>query len=116
MLTAMVDGAVLEKGTKGRAGIRWDSVVDNVWKDNRGEPRRGDVRRGVWEVHGRGRRNDRKKGTASAKKQGGIGKKHLRDIRGIERRNRNESVFARPNGLRENAGTAISCITGDHIK
>ena len=33
MLTAMVDGAVLEKGTKGRAGIRWDSVVDNVWKD-----------------------------------------------------------------------------------
>ena len=36
--------------------------------------------------------------------------KHLRDtIRGIERRNRNGNVFARPNGLRENTETAISC-------
>ena len=36
-------------------------------------------------------------------------KKHLRDIRGIEGRNRTENVFARPNGLRENAETALSC-------
>ena len=35
--------------------------------------------------------------------------KHLRDLRGFKRRNRNENVFARPNGLRENAETAISC-------
>ena len=34
---------------------------------------------------------------------------HLRDLRGVKRRNRNENVFARPNGLRENAETAISC-------
>ena len=32
-LPAMVDRAVWEKVTKGRAGIRWDSVVDKVWKD-----------------------------------------------------------------------------------
>ena len=34
---------------------------------------------------------------------------HFRYIRGFKRRNRNENVFARPNGLRENAETAISC-------
>ena len=33
---------------------------------------------------------------------------HLKDLRGGKRRNRNENVFARPNGLRENAETAIS--------
>ena len=32
-LPAIVDGAVREKVTKGRAGIRWDSVVEKVWKD-----------------------------------------------------------------------------------
>ena len=35
--------------------------------------------------------------------------KRSRDIRGIKRRGRNENVFARPDGLRENAETAISC-------
>ena len=34
---------------------------------------------------------------------------HLRDLRAVKRRNRNENVFARPSGLRENAETAISC-------
>ena len=33
---------------------------------------------------------------------------HL-DIRGVKRRNTNENVSARPNGLRENAETVISC-------
>ena len=32
-LPAIVDKAVWEKVTKGRAGIRWDSVVEKVWKD-----------------------------------------------------------------------------------
>ena len=31
-LPAIVDRAVWEKVTKGRAGIRWDSVVEKVWK------------------------------------------------------------------------------------
>ena len=66
----------------------------------RGKPRRGDVRREVWEVQGRNRRKDRKKGKASAKKQGGIGETR-RDVRGIEGSNRNENVFVRPNALRE---------------
>ena len=35
--------------------------------------------------------------------------KTLGDTRGITRRDRNEKVFARPNGLRENAEYAISC-------
>ena len=32
------------------------------------------------------------------------------DIRGVARGDRNENVFARANGLRENAETAISCV------
>ena len=35
-------------------------------------------------------------------------KEHL-VIRGVKRRCRNENVFVRPNGLYENAETAISC-------
>ena len=33
----------------------------------------------------------------------------LKYIWGVKRRHRNENVFARSNGLRENAETAISC-------
>ena len=36
-------------------------------------------------------------------------KEALRDVRGVGGRYWNESVSARPNGLRENAETAISC-------
>ena len=32
-LPAMADQAVWEKLTKGRAGIRWDNVVEKIWKD-----------------------------------------------------------------------------------
>ena len=32
-LPAIADRAVWEKVTKGRAGKRWDSVVEKVWKD-----------------------------------------------------------------------------------
>ena len=32
-LPAKADTAVWEKVTKGRAGIRWDSVLEKVWKD-----------------------------------------------------------------------------------
>ena len=32
-LTAIADRTVWEKVRKGRAGIRWDSVVEKVWKD-----------------------------------------------------------------------------------
>ena len=35
--------------------------------------------------------------------------KHFGDMGGNKRRNRNENVFAQPNGLRENAETAFSC-------
>ena len=46
----------------------------------RGKPtKKGDVRREVWEVQGRGRRNDR----ASATKQGGIGEKGLEIYGGL---------------------------------
>ena len=52
-----------KKKEKGELGTRWDSVLEKVWKDiYRGDPRRGGVRREVWEVQGRSRRKDRKKG------------------------------------------------------
>ena len=36
-LPAIVDRAVWEKATKGRAGIRWDNVVEKIWKNIRGD-------------------------------------------------------------------------------
>ena len=36
-------------------------------------------------------------------------KEHSGIYIGVKRRNGNENVFARPNGLRENAATLISC-------
>ena len=39
-----------------------------------------------------------------------VKEEHFEIYGGVKRRiNRNENVFARPNGLRENAETAISC-------
>ena len=32
----IADRAVWEKVTQGRAGIRWDNVVDKVWKERGG--------------------------------------------------------------------------------
>ena len=72
----------------------------------RRKPRRDAVHREV-EVQDRSKRKDRNKGKASAKTQGERGGT-LRDIRGVKRRGSNEHVFARPNGLRENAETATS--------
>ena len=96
-----------------------------MWKDVGG--RRDTVHREICGVQDRSKRTYRNKGKASAKKLGERGgtrrylnkgkasaKKQgerggtLRDLRGAKRRNRNENVFARPNGLRENAETAIS--------
>ena len=36
-LPAIVDRAVWEKITKGRAGIRWDNVVEKMWKELGGD-------------------------------------------------------------------------------
>ena len=39
-MPAIADGAVWEEVTKGRAGKRWDSIVDKAWKEigrNQGE-------------------------------------------------------------------------------
>ena len=86
-LTATADRAVWEKVTKERAGIRWDSVVERVWKDigcNQGEMMSIDKFAG----QDRSKRKDRNKGKASAKKQGERGGT-LGDLREVKRRNRN---------------------------
>ena len=53
-------------------------------------------------------RKDRRERLALRNKQESE-KKTLRIIRGIERRNRNEKVYALPNGLGEKAANAIPC-------
>ena len=78
-----------------------------VWIDKGGDPRRYEyhVRREVWDVQGRSRRKD--KGKASTKEEGDFGKTVRDRMRVVKRGGRNENVSARPNGLRENAETAI---------
>ena len=80
-LPAIVYRAVWAKVSKGRAGIRWGSVVDKVWKDIGGNQGRHYVRREVWEVQDRTGRKGRNKGRASAQKQSEIGET-LEDTRG----------------------------------
>ena len=36
-LPAIVDRAVWEKIPEGRAGIRWDTVIEKIWKDLGGD-------------------------------------------------------------------------------
>ena len=88
------------------------SVVGQVWKDvggNQNETLSTELAGYKIEVKERieirvGQR------LCSAKKQGeGRGILRDRDAGGVKRKNRNENVLARPNGLRENAETAISC-------
>ena len=70
-LPAIADRAVLEKHTKGRAGIRWDSVVEKVWKDRGGKQQEVmSVLREVCGVQYWSKRNDSNKGKANANQQG----------------------------------------------
>ena len=60
-MPAVADRGVWEKVTKGRAGKRWDSVVEEVWKDIGGNQEE------ILSIHGVG---GYKTGETSAKKQG----------------------------------------------
>ena len=91
--------AVWEKVTKGRAGIRWDSVLENFWKDIGGNQEEvmpaGKFGKYKAEVEERTERRER-----LALRSMWNRKQTLGDIRGNEERNRNENVITRPNGLR----------------
>ena len=67
-LPAIVDRAVWEKITKGRAGIRWGNVVEKIWKKYRGRPRIGTVYREIRRAQDRSKRENRRKGKGSVKK------------------------------------------------
>ena len=104
-LPAIVGRAVWEKITYGRDGIRWDNVVDKIWKELGGDQEDmlsvekfgGYKTENIAEREGLALRN-----TVNQEK-------HSRDIREVEGRYWNENALARPNGLREKAETAISC-------
>ena len=74
-MPAIADGAVWEKVTKGRAGTRWDSVVEKVWKDIGGNQEEilSIEKFPGYQVQDRITRKDRNKEKASAKEQGGRG-------------------------------------------
>ena len=65
----------------------------------RRKPRRDTAHVRVWGYKTEAKRKDRNEGQASAKKQGERGGT-LRYIRLVKRKETNENVFARPNGLR----------------
>ena len=74
----------------------------------RRKPRRHTVHREVWGIH-----KTEAKERIVAREMLALRNKvkeeeHFRYIRGFKRRNRNENVFARPNGLRETSHIAIS--------
>ena len=76
----------------------------------RRKPLRDTVDRELWRVLDRSKRKDRKKGKAALKKKA-EGEEHLEisGIREVKRRDWDEHVLTRHNGLRENAQAAISC-------
>ena len=108
-MLALAKRAVGQKVAKWQAGKGWDSALCTAWKEIGGKPRRNTVHGEVWGVQDRSKRKDRNKGKASAKKQGEGGGTLEIYSGGFKIRKWNYNVFARPNGLREDAETAISC-------
>ena len=89
--------------------MRWDSVVEKVWKEIGGNQEEilFIEKFGEYKTEGKERTETRERLRTRRNKV--KEEEHLRDLRGVKRRNRNENVFARPSGLRENAETAILC-------
>ena len=91
-----------------RAVIRWKNVAQKIWKDTGGNqedilPLIEDFKGYKTEVK---ERIERRQILALRNKV--QDDEHLRDIRVINRRDKSENVFARPNGLRENDEITIS--------
>ena len=67
-LPAIADRAVLEKVTKGRAGIRWDNVVDKELVEDIGGNQEAMSIDKFGGVQDRSKRKDRNKGNATSAK------------------------------------------------
>ena len=79
--------------------------MDGHWK----KPRRDTaVHREVCGVQDKSKTKDRNRGRLALRNKVKE-EKHLEVYGGVKIKNRNENVFAGPNGLRKNAETAISC-------
>ena len=105
-LPAIVGRTVWEKVTAGRAGLRWNSVVEKVWKDvgANHEEAMPVEKSGRWKTEVAERIKIREILALRSKVKS---EKHL-GVYEVKRRDRKENV-ARPNGLCENAATTISC-------
>ena len=93
-LPAIVDRAVWEKITKWRAGMRWDNLVEKIWKDLGGH------REEVLFIEKFGGYKTEVKKTTEERERLALRnevqeEKHLRDMRGVEGRYWNENASAR---------------------
>ena len=70
------------KVTRGRAGIRWDNVVDKIWKGLGGDQEEGTLHRKVWGVQDRNIRINSSKGKALALRKKVNDEGHLEIYRG----------------------------------
>ena len=107
-LPSIADRAVCDDAAKWRAGIRWDNVVEKVWKDLGGIQE--DIQQCMEKFGGASQsiRKDRSRGKASAEKQGER-RRTLEIYGGLRKEIGMKNVLARPTGLRANAETAIPC-------
>ena len=80
-LPAIGDRAAWEKMTTGRGGIRWDNVVEKMWKDLGGDQEEALLSTEKAEVKERVEERERLVLRSKVKKE-----KHLRDRRGVEGR------------------------------
>ena len=100
-LPAIADRVEWEKITKGRAGTRWDNVVEKIWKDLGGGAKRGSVYKEVWRGQDKNRRIEERKRQALRNKV--EEEKHLRIYWGFWEDVGMETY------LRDKTETAIPC-------
>ena len=87
-MSAIVDRFVWKKRTKGKAGIRWDKVVENIWKEIGGNKQEiMSIDNDMIELREKKAETESRRGRAP------------QDIRRVERGDRNDNIFTRPNRL-----------------
>ena len=90
-LPAIVDGAVWKKSTKGQAGIKWDTEIEKLCRENRGT-------QDVIQSRGEGT------GFKAKSRRGGTPE----DIQRVEGEDRDENIPVRPYRRGDTFETAIS--------
>ena len=108
LVPGIADRAVWEKITKGRAGIRWDNVVETKMEVLRGRPTRGTVYREDWRLQDKVKeRIEERERLALRNKM--KEEKHLEIYRGLREDIGMKTYLHDPKGYAKKIKTAISC-------